>query len=151
MWPDHKRRRARRSHTRQQGCLTACQAHARQLGHVVEAIMAIINLTMRSPKPAAAGGSDRQLPHVVTVSGSALGRRSAVTSLILLLAAQHVCVVNRATSCVCLGVCVCVCDSLLSPVWLKYRMREDTRLCGFQTPASSSPTALWQKGKDRSG
>lgn len=38
--------------------------------------MAITNLTMRSLKPAAAGGSDRQLPHVVTVSGSVSDLRS---------------------------------------------------------------------------
>lgn len=52
--------------------------------------MAIINLTRNSPKAAAAGGSDRQLPHVVAVSGSVSDLRARLTSFIVLLVTQYV-------------------------------------------------------------
>lgn len=46
-------------------------------------------MTRNSPKAAAAGGSDRQLPHVVAVSGSVSDLRARLTSFIVLLVTQH--------------------------------------------------------------
>lgn len=121
-WPDREERcltRDSQSPTWQRGCPTACWAHARQLGHVVDAVMAIINLTMRSPKAAAAGSSDRQRPYVATVSGHQSGPPFPFPSFLLFAGVKlrSVCVfwpsvLNGVTSHVCFCGCVTLCCHL---------------------------------------
>lgn len=148
---EHWLTRGSQSHTWQRGCPTACWAHARQLGHVVDAVMAIINLTMRSPKAAAAGSSDRQRPYVATVSGHQSGPPFPLTSFLLFAGSYAACVFS-VLNCVTSHVCFCGRVTLCRHLCDLNTGCAKTHVCSFriqfQTLMSSLPVA---KGKSRKG